>query len=310
MVTPTPGVHHVTAIAGDPAENMGFYTETLGLRLIKRSVNQDDTSVYHLFYGDHEGTAGTSMTFFPYVDAQPGAVGAGQATATAFLVPADSLGYWRDRLADAGVDTAAHERFGETVLAFADPDGLPLELVGREAVPESNLPDGPVPAEHAVRGFDGVTLTVPDGGPTVDLLERMGYEETGAEAGRRRFESSGARGSVVDVVVEDGAGSPGAGTVHHVAFTVADDEQEAWRDLLADAGLRPTEVIDRTWFHSVYARTPEGVLFEFATPEPGYTVDEPLASLGESLVLPEWLEDQREEIEANLPPLPTPDPAR
>jgi glyoxalase family protein len=310
MVTPTPGVHHVTAVASDPAENLRFYTETLGLRLVKRSVNQDDTGVYHLFYGDHEGTTGTSMTFFPYVDARPGEVGAGQATATAFLVPAASLDYWRDRLAEAGVDVDERERFDESVLAFADPDGLPLELVGRESVPESNLPESPVPAEHAIRGFDGVTLTVGDGETTADLLGRMGYEETGRADGRRRFESSGPRGSVVDLVVDDRAGSPGAGTVHHVAFTVADEEQEAWRDLLVDAGLRPTEVIDRKWFRSVYARTQEGVLFEFATPEPGYAVDEPVESLGESLVLPEWLEARRAEIEADLPPLPTPDAAR
>jgi glyoxalase family protein len=310
MVTPTPGIHHVTAVAGDPARNLAFYTGTLGLRLVKRSVNQDDVSVYHLFYGDREGTTGTSVTFFPYVGARSGRVGAGQVSATAFLVPAASLDYWRDRLADEGVDYEDRERFGEAVVSFADPDGLPLELVGRETVPEFAPPEGPVPADHAIRGVDGVTLSVTDGGPTAALLGQMGYEEAGEADGRRRFGSDGDRGTVVDLVVDGERGRPGAGTVHHVAFAVARDEQEAWRDLLTDAGLRPTEVVDRTWFRSVYARTAEGVLFEFATPEPGYDVDEPVASLGESLVLPEWLESRRAEIEADLPSLPTPAASR
>jgi glyoxalase family protein len=310
MVTPTPGLHHVTAIAGDPGQNLAFYTETLGLRLVKRSVNQDDVSVYHLFYGDREGTTGTSTTVFPYVDARPGRVGTGQASATAFLVPAASLGYWRDRLAGEGVAFEEGERFGDVVLSFADPDGLPLELVGRETVPGVVPPAGPVPEAHAIRGFDGVTLTVAEGGPTADLLARMGYEETGEADGRRRFESDGDRGTVVDLVVGGERGRPGAGTVHHVAFSVAGDEQDEWRALLSEAGLRPTEVVDRTWFRSVYARTEEGVLFEFATPEPGYDVDEPVESLGESLVLPAWLEERRAEIEADLPPLPTPAASR
>jgi len=303
----TPGIHHVTAIAGDPAENHAFYTETLGLRLVKRSVNQDDVDVYHLFYADRVGSPGTSMTFFPYVEAGDGRVGRGQATTVSFAIPADAVDYWLDRLSDRGLDPSRFERFGETVVAFEDPDGLPLELVAREDAPAGDPPAGPVPPEHAIRGFFGVELSLANADATVGLLEAMGYGETHRDDGehRRRFETDGDLGFAVDVVTDPAAprGVPGAGTVHHVAYRVTDDEQEAWRGLLQGQGLRPTEVIDRKWFRSVYARTHGGVLFEFATAEPGYDVDEPVESLGERLVLPAWLEDRREEIEAGLPPL-------
>jgi glyoxalase family protein len=305
----TPGIHHVTAIAGDPNANHAFYTETLGLRLVKRSVNQDDVGVYHLFYADDAGSPGTSMTFFPYVGARSGRVGTGQASTVSFTVPAASVDYWAERLADRGVDVERGERFGDAVVGFADPDGLPLEIVGREDAPAGDPPAGPVPDEHAIRGFFSVELSLSDADATVDLLEAMGYEETdGDEAGhRRRFEADGDRGFVVDVVTDPATpqGTPGAGTVHHVAYRVTDAEQEEWRTLLREHGLRPSEVIDRKWFRSVYARTRGGVLFEFATAEPGYDVDEPRSSLGERLVLPDWLEDRREEIEAGLPELET-----
>jgi glyoxalase family protein len=306
MPGPTPGIHHVTAIASDPGRNHDFYTETLGLRLVKRSVNQDDVGVYHLFYGDHGGSPGTSMTFFPYTDARPGQVGTGQVSTTQFLVPGASVDYWVDRLADDGVTVDDPiERFGDTVIPFRDPDGLPLELVARADAPDGDPPQGPVPAEHAIRGFFGVTLTLQSTGPTADLLTEMGFEQVAEAGDRRRFEADGDLGYVVDLLEEPQAprGQPGAGTVHHVAFQVTDEEQAEWRDVLMAHGLRPTEIIDRKWFESVYARTSGGVLFEFATESPGYTVDEDLDSLGDSLVLPEWLEDRRDEIEAGLPPL-------
>ncbi len=305
MPTDVPGIHHVTAIGSDPRRNLEFYTETLGLRLVKRSVNQDDVSVYHLFYGDHGGSPGTSMTFFPYTDARPGQVGTGQASAVAFLIPEESVGFWIDRLAEAGLDAAESERFGDAVLSFTDPDGLPLELVARADAPAGDPPEGSVPDEHAIRGFFGVTLSLATADPTAELLETMGYAETDAEGERRRFESGGDLGYVVDLCEEPQAprGQPGAGTVHHVAFRTIADEQDEWRTVLQGQGLRPTEVIDRKWFESVYAREHGGVLFEFATKEPGYTVDEDLESLGERLVLPEWLEDRRAEIEAGLPDL-------
>jgi len=307
MPTATPGVHHVTAIGSDPAENYRFYTETLGLELVKRTVNQDDASVYHLFYADHEGSPGTSMTFFPYMDSRQGQVGVGQVSTTQFLIPADTVSYWTDRLSEAGVDVEGPlQRFGDTVIPFTDPDGTQLELVAREDAPEGNPPDGPVPEENAVRGFFGVTLSLASAESTAPLVEVMGYEQSGKEGDRTRYRSGGELGYVVDILElpEEPRGTPGAGTVHHVAFRVMEDEQGAWRELLEQRGLRPTEIIDRKWFKSVYVRTNGGVLFEFATHEPGYTVDEPLDELGESLVLPGWLESRRDEIEAGLPDLP------
>jgi glyoxalase family protein len=301
-----PGIHHVTAIGSDPGRNLSFYTETLGLRLVKKSVNQDDVSVYHLFYADRTGTPGSSMTFFPYQNARQGQAGTGQATTVSFLVPADSTDYWVDRLADEGVDADdPRERFGDTVIPFRDPDGLPLELVAREDAPEGDPPAGTVPEEHAIRGFFGVTLSIAGAESTASLLKTMGFSETDVERDRRRFESAGDLGYVVDVCEDPQAprGQPGAGTVHHVAFRVTADDQSEWRDILIEQGLRPTEIIDRKWFESVYVREEGGVLFEFATEGPGYTVDEDVDELGERLVLPEWLEDRRDEIESGLPDL-------
>ena len=307
MPADIPGIHHVTAVGSDPGRNYRFYTETLGLRLVKRSVNQDDVSVYHLFYADRSGTPGTSMTFFPYPTARPGRVGTGQASSVQFLIPDSAVDYWLERLDDAEVDVEEPvSRFGDTVIPFTDPDGTPLELVGRENAPSGDPPEGPVPRDRAIRGFFGVTLSLASADSTVPLLGAMGYEETDENTERTRFEADGELGYVVDVREDPQAprGQPGAGTVHHVAFEVADADQSHWRDVLTEHGLRPTEVIDRKWFESIYARTKGGVLFEFATKEPGYTVDEDVDELGGRLVLPEWLEDRREEIEAGLPDLP------
>ncbi len=311
MPADVPGIHHVTAVGSDPGRNLEFYTGTLGLRLVKRSVNQDDVSVYHLFYGDRRGTPGTSMTFFPYPNARPGRVGTGQVSEVAFLIPERSIDFWRDRFAERGVDADdPRERFGDTALAFRDPDGIPMELVARPDAPDGDPPDGPVPDEHAIRGFFGVTLSLESAGPTADLLRTMGYRETDAERDRRRYEAAGDLGYVVDLLEDPQAprGQPGAGTVHHVAFRTTAADQPAWRDALFERGLRPTEVIDRKWFQSVYVREHGGVLFEFATESPGYAVDEDVDELGERLVLPEWLESRRAEIEAGLPDLPTPSP--
>lgn len=306
MAPTTSGIHHVTAVGSDPAQNLQFFTETLGLRLVKRSVNQDDVSVYHLFYGDRSGTPGTSMTFFPYPDAQSGQVGTGQASSVAFHVPEGSIDFWLDRLGRRGVDhDDPHERFDTTVLPFRDPDGLPLELVADGETPTSDPWTESVPEEHAIRGFYGVTLSLASAGSTLEVLEDMGYEQREREGDRRRLVAGEDLGGVIDVREDPNAprGRPGAGTVHHVAFRSTDEDQADWQELLRGHGLRPTEVIDRKWFRSVYVREHGGVLFEFATKSPGYTVDEELDELGERLVLPEWLEDRREEIEAGLPDL-------
>ncbi|QLH80663.1 ring-cleaving dioxygenase [Halosimplex pelagicum] len=309
---PTPGIHHVTCIAGDPQRNMDFWVETLGLRLVKRSINQDDPETYHFFFADAEGTPGTSMTFFPWEGMSRGKVGSGQVSRTAFRVPEGSLDYWEDRFDDYGVDYDDRvDRFGETVLPFEDPDGLPVELVAVEigdddpTVPWTEF----VPTEHAIRGFHSVTLWLADPQPTEELLETMGLERVGTEEAegdtpgdeRTRFEATGEVGQYVDVLPTIQGGRQGHGTVHHVAFqTPTDDDQTAMRSAVRSRGLSPTQQIDRHWFRSVYFREHGGVLFELATSEPGYTSDEPLDDLGGRLVLPGKFEDRREEIEANL----------
>jgi len=310
--TPTPGIHHVTCIAGDPQENLEFWVETLGLRLVKRSINQDDPGTYHFFFADAEGTPGTSMTFFPWENLSRGKVGTGQVARTAFRVPEDSLEFWEQRFDehDVAYDDRV-ERFGETVLPFRDPDGLPVELV-EVTVPDDD-PTVPwtefVPEETAIRGFHSVTLWLADPERTHELLRTMGLEEVAREhtAGdapedeRTRFAASGPVGKYVDVLPTVESGRQGHGTVHHVAFqTPTDDDQESMRRAARAMGLRPTTQIDRHWFRSVYFREFGGVLFELATNGPGYDSDEPLEALGERLVLPGEFEARREEIEAGL----------
>jgi len=308
---PTPGIHHVTCIASDPQQNMDFWVETLGLRLVKRSINQDDPTTYHFFFADSEGTPGTSMTFFPWEDLQQGQVGTGQVSRTAFRVPDGSLDFWEARFDEYGVDYEDRvKRFGETVLPFYDPDGLPVELV------EVELPDDDptvpwtefVPEDAAIRGFHSVTLWLADPHRTEELLRTMGFEEVGIEKSaadtgeeRTRFAATGAVGKYVDVMPTIEGARQGHGTVHHVAFqTPSDADQEAMRQAVRTHGVRATNQIDRHWFRSVYFREPNGVLFELATSGPGYSSDEPLDELGERLVLPGEFENQRGQIEAGL----------
>ncbi|SFR96700.1 glyoxalase family protein [Halomicrobium zhouii] len=310
--TPTPGIHHVTCIAGDPQRNLDFWVETLGLRLVKRSINQDDPGTYHFFFADAEGNPGTSMTFFPWENQSGGKVGSGQVSRTAFRVPEGSLDYWEARFDDYGVDYDERvERFGETVLPFRDPDGLPVELVAVE-IPEDD-PTVPwtefVPEDYAIHGFHSVTLWLADPGPTTELLQTMGLEEVGTEQAqgdtpgdeRTRFAAEGPVGRYVDVLPTIEGGRQGHGTVHHVAFqTPSDEDQESMRKAVRSQGLSPTQQIDRHWFRSVYFREHGGVLFELATNGPGYDSDEPLDDLGGRLVLPGKFEARREEIEAGL----------
>mgnify|MGYP002761920846 CR=1 FL=1 len=302
----------MTCIAGDPQANLDFWVETLGLRLVKRSINQDDPGTYHFFFADAEGTPGTSITFFPWEDMADGTVGSGQVSRTAFRVPEGSLDYWADRFDEHGVDYDERvERFGETVLPFQDPDGLPVELVAVD-IPDDD-PTVPwteqVPAAHAIRGFHSVTLWLVDPEPTVEVLRTLGLEEAGTEQAqgdtpgdeRTRFAASGPVGTYVDVLPTVRSGRQGHGTVHHVAFqTPTDADQAAMRKAVRTLGQSPTRPIDRHWFRSVYFREPGGVLVELATSGPGYTSDEPLDDLGGRLVLPGEFTDQRERIEAGL----------
>jgi glyoxalase family protein len=304
------GIHHVTAISGSAARNVDVYTRTLGLRLVKKTVNFDDPGTYHLYYGDEQGRPGTILTFFPWEHAAPGRNGVGQAEETAFRIPTGSIGYWTQRLIEKGVPHQPLERrFGEPVLAFTDPDGMSLALVGvADAAGEPAWSDGGIPAEHAIRGFHGVTLMLDKAAPTGAILTNaLGFAETGREGPLVRYAAVGAPGNVV-TIRETGGFLParmGRGSVHHIAFRAVDDAQQAAmaRKVRDDHRLSPTGQLDRNYFRSVYFREPGGILFEIATDQPGFAVDEPVESLGRALKLPPFLEPRRREIEAVLPAL-------
>lgn len=312
MSKPILGIHHVTAIASDPQRNLDFYIELLGLRFIKRTVNFDDPGTYHFYFGDEVGTPGTILTFFPWPGAARGSAGVGQVTVTAFSVPAQSLSYWERRLTSAGIPVeASGKRLDEEVLTFADPDGLKLEIVGHASPREVQAWTGAeIPAEHAIRGFHSVTLSEQGFESTAETLLTMGFRKVAESGNRFRFEAGdGGDGTRVDVLclAEGRYGRVAAGSVHHVAFRVADDEsQKEWRERLIRQKLDVTPVLDRNYFHSVYFREPGGVLFELATDPPGFAIDEPVESLGEELKLPKGLERYRAEIERALPPITLP----
>lgn len=307
---PVAGLHHITAIASDPKRNLAFYTRVLGLRFVKKSVNQDDPGTYHLYYGDYAGSPGTVLTFFPWAGLRRGRPGTGQAYATGFSVPAGSIPFWQERLKQLGVTTdQIAERFDDQVLAFVDPDGLRLELVATaEADRRVPAPASAIPAGHAIRGFHGSTLALLRAEDTAAVLTGpMGYRQVAQSGHRTRYAAgAGGPGTYVDLLVDPALprGLNGAGTIHHVAFRVPDDATEATaRENLLRHGLQVSPVIDRAYFKSIYYREPEGVLFEIATDQPGFAIDEPVESLGTKLGLPPHLEPHRAEIEAALPPL-------
>jgi glyoxalase family protein len=308
------GIHHVTAVASDPQQNVDFYVRVLGLRMIKQTVNFDAPDTYHLYYGDEQGSPGTAMTFFPWPGAPRGRHGTGQATTTSFAVPEGSLGWWASHLQRLGVDASkATTRFEEDCLSLADPDGLLVELVAAADTPDTRpWEQGPVPAEHAIRGFHSVTFSEATADATNDLLaDTLGFRLIGEEQGRYRYDTgAGGPGACVDVVARPNApqGLVAAGTVHHVAWRAPDrDTEENWRGQIVDAGMNVTPIIDRQYFESIYFREPGGVLLEIATDGPGFTKDEPLLELGRRLQLPPWMEPQREAIQAALPELKVPD---
>lgn len=313
------GLHHVTAVTAGASKNVAFYTETLGLRLVKKTVNQDDVSAYHLFYGDEQGHAGTELTFFEW-PVGPHVPGAGMISATAFRVPGrEALDWWLQHFEEHGVSHGEIiERAGRTILPFSDPEGQALELVDDSNSAQGITPGTPwskstVPAQWGIRGLAGVTLTVKQLEPTTLILtgalgfkQVADYEVNGHQA--RLFEvGPGGPGSLVQLIARPDLPyrrMVGAGGVHHVAFRVAtDEEHRAWRPRLIEAGLMPTPVIDRFYFRSIYFREPGGVLFELATDGPGFATDEDLEHLGETLALPPFLEKHRQEIEANLQPI-------
>jgi glyoxalase family protein len=316
------GLHHVTAVTTEASENVVFYTEVLGLRLVKKTVNQDDVSAYHLFYGDELGRPGTEVTFFdwPHLRVAPNHAGAGEISATELRVTGgEALEFWVERLAEHGVmHGGIEERDGRSLIAFADPEGQRIRLVddgGAEGVP-GGVPweESPVPREAGIRGLGAVELTVRDLESTAWVLtEVLGFRRMGQgvrNGGRLvDFEvGPGGPGAEVRVVEEPGAPQArlGRGGVHHVAFRTPDDEEHAqWRERIRAAGLGVTPQIDRYYFRSIYFREPGGVLFEIATDGPGFAMDEDAAHLGERLSLPPFLEEHREKIEAGLEPIAT-----
>jgi glyoxalase family protein len=295
------GIHHITAITGDAPGNVDFYTRVLGLRLVKKSVNQDDPTVYHLFYADEKGSAGSDLTFFEYPGAARGRPGRGMVHRIAWRVASeDALSFWAERLADEGHQVG---RPGPGVLRFQDPEGLEQDLVVDSSGDDPLIADHPqVPAEHALRGFDGVRAYTQDAELSRPLLEQaLAFEPTGDG-----WEIRGsARGSTYAYDPPPAAsGIQGAGTIHHVAWASPMEDHEAWRDSVLRAGGRPTPLIDRFYFRSVYFREPSGVLFEIATIGPGFATDEPQESLGQKLALPPNYEHLRDQIERTVTPLP------
>jgi glyoxalase family protein len=303
------GIHHMTAIAGDPQDNVDFYTRVLGLRFAKRTVNFDDPSTYHLYYGDRTGRPGTAITFFAWPGARRGTRGTGQVIATSFAVPQDSLDYWKARLDEYHT---FHEqlpaRFDHLAIRVKDPDGLLVELIESDQLDEVDLEyESNVQKKFAIHGFHAPTLEVRHANKTEGILALLGFELTDTQGPRRRFSvNSKSTSAGIDLAERpDGQfGMNSAGTVHHIAFLCADDlEQVHWREQLVARGLHVTPVIDRFYFHSIYFREPGGILFEIATEGPGFTVDEPVRHLGETLKLPPQYEQYRPEIERALPPI-------
>jgi glyoxalase family protein len=309
------GLHHVTAIAGPAQENLDFYAGVLGMRLVKKSVNQDDPGTYHLFYADAEGHPGTDLTFFPWAQMAPSREGYGLSSEVSLAVPPGSLDFWSERLQQYGASVNPLEaRFGQTALPLRDPHGLHVALVESQdslGRPFAAWDQSPIPKAHQIRGLESARLVERDLVRTSSFLtEAMGFAHLGTESGWHRYGvAEGKSGAYVDLYESptSGRGAWGTGSIHHLAWRVDDEaHQLEVRQRVAEGGSRPTPVIDRFWFKSVYFPEPGGVLFELATEGPGFAVDEDPAHLGETLVLPPWLEAERASIEAVLPPLQMP----
>jgi glyoxalase family protein len=302
------GLHHVTAIASDPQKNVDFYTQALGLRLIKQTVNFDAPHIWHLYYGDEQGSPASILTFFPWPGVPKGKEGAGLTTATSFSVPAESIGFWQDRFRNLGIEIESRVNLNdEEILTVRDPDGMRLELVGTKGDQRSGW-DGvaSIPMEHAVRGLHAVTMEQSQLDPTASMLtDLLGMELGAEEKSTATFKmDDGSSGALVNVLAGiDHRGMQAGGTVHHVAFRAPDIEtMTLWQQELTENGVQVTQIMDRQYFKSIYFREPGGVLFEIATDTPGFDIDEPLLELGKKLKLPPWLEPSREQIEASLTP--------
>jgi glyoxalase family protein len=304
------GIHHITALASNPQSNVDFYVDVLGLRLVKRTVNFDAPDVYHLYYGDESGQPGTVLTFFPFPDATRGKRGTGEISALAFEAPESSMDFWIGRLSKNDIHIDGPEmRFNNHVLGFQDPDGMRVELVFTKPRSEYHQwLNSPVPREYAIGRLHGATLTLGRREETDRFLQKtLGFALLGQSGRRFRYVvGEPSNEAAIDIVVnpELPFARQSAGSVHHIAWRVADSaSQVEWRKNLIDAGIYTTEVLDRNYFQSIYFREPGGVLFEITTDSPGFTVDEPIEELGSQLKLPAWLEPDRSKLERILPPL-------
>ena len=304
------GIHHITAVTASAAENLAFYEKILGLRLVKQTVNFDDPFTYHLYYGDANGSPGTILTFFPWENLPRGKPGAGMVTAIAFAIPRTSIEFWTRRIGSQAGRVARSDRFGDPVLQFADPHGLPIELIGTSDLPSTaHWPEGPIENSHAVTGFHSATTTInvlEENNTLLRDVMGMALHERESHRYRFRMNATEAPGRFLDVVYDPQAplGRPGGGTVHHIAFRTENDaSQLQWQSILKKSGVGVTDVRDRKYFRSIYFHIPAGVLFEIATDPPGFSIDESARELGSSLKLPEQYEPMRSEIEQRLPPL-------
>jgi glyoxalase family protein len=307
------GIHHITAMASDAQRNIDFYVSVLGLRFVKRSINQDAPDVYHLYYGDEVGSPGTAMTFFPFGRASRGVHGNGEVSNVAFSVPKLSQDYWIDRLSRLAIPfDGPAMRFDEAVLTLSDPDGMLIDIVFSDKIQLKHpWRKGPVPVEHAIRGFYGVTMYLADLEPSAKVMtEILGFRRGEWKGNRVRFfVGDGIDEAVIDAVVDPNIpfARQSAGSVHHIAWRVKDfSAHEEWFSYVNQQGLSSSEIIDRFYFHSIYFREPGGILYEIASDIPGFTVDESVEDLGRSLVLPPWYEPHRDKIERSLPPIVIP----
>ncbi len=305
---PIQGLHHITAVASDPHKNAEFYHHILGQRLVKKTVNFDDPGTYHLYYGDEVGTPGTIMTYFPWQHMRRGRRGNGETAAMAYAIRPEAMGFWQKWLKKNGISTGELQtRFGADVLPFTDPDGLPLELITSDAPATLQFwNDGPIGEAEALQGFHGVTLWLDEVEPTAMLLiEQLGYRFVDQDGNRFRYKADAQDiGTYIDILHRPGQPSAqfGAGSIHHIAFRTEDDaEQLQYFEKLRHARFQVTPVQDRQYFHSIYFRSPGGVLFEIATDAPGFAYDEAVPELGTHLKLPPWLEKHRPDIEQRLP---------
>lgn len=303
MEKKTSGIHHITAIVGDPQENMDFYAGILGLRFVKKTVNFDDPNTYHFYFGNDAGEPGTIITFFPWKNGRRGKLGDGQVGITTYVIPEGAMDFWENRLHHYGISTMKTTRFNENYLQFQDPHGLQLELVERNEGPVNNWEFNGITSDHAIKGFGGAILysSAPD--QTATTLERtMGLKKLAKEGVYVRFKSTSSLGNIVDVkMTTEGLGTIGVGTVHHIAWRAENNaDQIDWQNYIRDSGFHVTPIQDRNYFNAIYFREHGHILFEIATDPPGFTIDEPYETMGEQLMLPEQYEASRKQLEENL----------